>query len=140
MNTRLLLPPLSLLTLLVLGGCASVPDRNVALDQARSRLAAVQAQPQTAALAADELKQATEALRVAEAARAAGEPLANVDHLAYLASRRTVIAEETAASRAAQAVTASAAAERDRLRLAMRTREADAAQVKLNAAEQANAD
>lgn len=139
MNTRLL-PPLSLLTLLVLGACASVPDRNVALDQARSRLDAVQAQPQTAALAADELTQAREALRVAEAARAAGEPLSRVDHLAYLAKQRTVIAEETAASRAAQAVTASAAAERDRLRLAMRTREADAAQVKLTASEQANAD
>jgi outer membrane protein OmpA-like peptidoglycan-associated protein len=139
MNARLL-PPLSLLTLLVLGACASVPERNVALDQARSRLAAVKAQPQTAALAADELTQATEALRVAEAARAAGDSLSRVDHLAYLAKQRTVIAEETANSRAAQAVTASAATERDRLRLAMRTREADAAQGKLAASEQANID
>lgn len=140
MNTRLLplLPRLSLLTLLVLGACASTPERNVALDQARSRLDAVQAQPQTAALAADELKQAREALRVAEAARAGGESLSRVDHLAYLASQRTAIAEETASSRAAQAVTTSAAAERDRLRLAMRTREADAAQGKLAASEQAN--
>lgn len=139
MNTRLL-PPLSLLTLLVLGACASVPERNVALDQARSRFDAVQAQPQTAALAADELTQAREALQKAEAARVAGESLSRVDHLAYLAKQRTAIAEETAASRAAQAVTANAAAERDRQRLAMRTREADAAQVKLTAAEQANAD
>lgn len=139
MNTRLL-PPLSLMTLLVLGACASVPERNVALDQAHRHLDAVQAQPQTATLAADELTQARQALQVADAARNAGEPLARVDHLAYLANQRTAIAEETANSRAAQAVTASAGAERDRLRLAMRTREADAAQAKLTSAEQTNAD
>lgn len=139
MNLRPM-PSLSVLTLLVLGACASVPDRNAALDAARSRLEAVQAQPQAATLAADELTQAREALRVAEAARVGGESLSRVDHLAYLASQRAAIAEETLSSRTAEAVTASAAAERDRLRLAMRTREADAAQSKLATAERMNAD
>ncbi len=50
-----------------------------------------------------------------------------------------VIAQETASSRAAQAVTAGAGAERDQMRLAQRTAEAEAAQLKLAASQQSDA-
>ncbi len=122
-----------------LGACSTVPDRNVALDQAQSRYSAAQAQTQVATLAPEELKRASEALRVAEQAKANGESMATVDHLAYLASQRVGIAQDTAASRAAEAVTAGAAAERDRMRLALRTQEVDAAQRQLASAQQTNA-
>lgn len=133
------LTALALALVTALGACSSVPARNLALEQAQSRFDAAQARPQVASLAAAELTRAREALRLAEKARADGESLAVVDHLAYLARQRVTIAEETATSRAAQAVTAGAGAERDRMRLELRTQEADAAQRKLGAAEQQNA-
>ncbi len=126
---------LALATLATLAACSSMPERNAALDLARTRLDAAQGQTQVTSLAADELKRAAEALRKAEAAHKEGQSIANVDHLAYLASQQVAVAQDTASSRAAQAVTASAGAERDRMRLALRTQEVDAAQQKLASSE-----
>jgi outer membrane protein OmpA-like peptidoglycan-associated protein len=114
-----------------LTACASAPERNSALDGARSRHATAQSDPQVATLAPEEMQRASEALRVADVAWNAKEPTTTVDHLAYLASQRVTIAQETASSRAARSVTDGAAAERDKVRLALRTREADAAQQQL---------
>ena len=50
-----------------------------------------------------------------------GGTTATVDHLAYMTSQWVTVAQESASSRASQAVTAGAAAERDKMRLAMRT-------------------
>ena len=130
----------ALLTLsAALAACSSVPERNAALDQARTRYAAAQADPQVVKLAPDELKLAGEALRNADQARSAGGSPATVDHLAYLTTQRVAIAQETASSKAAQAVTAGAAAERDKLRLTQRTNEADLAQQQLAQSQQSNA-
>ncbi len=129
----------ALLTLTAaLAACSSVPDSNAALERARGSYNSAQADPQVARLAPDELKRAGEALRVADQARASGGSVASVDHLAYLTSQRVVIAQETASSKAAQAVTAGAAAERDKLRLAQRTNEADLAQQQLAQSQQSN--
>ena len=111
-----------------LAACSTVPDRNAALDDAHSRFSVAQRDPQVGALAPEELKRATESLRTADEAQKAGRDRATVDHLAYMSSQRLTIAQDTAASKAAQALTAGAAAERDRLRLAARTNEAAAAQ------------
>ncbi len=124
---------------LALAACSSTPDRNSALDDARARVVAAQASPQVAGLAPDELGRAAASLRVAEKAWADGGKSVDVDHLAYLTSQRVTIAQNTAASKAAQAVTAGAAAERDQVRLALRTNEADKAQQQLAAAQQSNA-
>lgn len=115
----------------VLAACSTVPERNSALEQARDRYASVRADPQVNALAPDELKNAGESLRAAEKAMADGSPASTIDHLAYMTAQRVVIAQETASSRASQAITAGAAAERDKLRLSMRTAEADTAQRQL---------
>jgi outer membrane protein OmpA-like peptidoglycan-associated protein len=132
--------PFVLATLVAtLAACSSVPDRNLALDQARSRYTAAQNDAAVTLHAAEELKRAAAALGAADRAQAAKEDRAEIDHLAYLASQRVTIAQETAASRAAQAVTAGAAAERDRMRLSMRTAEADEAQRKLQASQQEGA-
>jgi outer membrane protein OmpA-like peptidoglycan-associated protein len=119
--------------------CSSTPERNAALDDARSRHATVQAAQPVNQLAADELRAATEALRRAEAAHASRADRASVDHLAYLATQRVAIAQTAADSRAAQAKVASAGAERDRMRLELRTAEADTARDRLSASEQARA-
>jgi len=122
-----------------MAACSSAPVRNDALEQARSRLQAARASTEVASLAPDELKAAGDSMLLADQAAKARANKPTVEHLAYMASQRVAIAEETAASRAAQAITASAAAERDRMRLALRTAEADAAQRALSASEQENA-
>lgn len=119
--------------------CTSVPDSNTALDQARDRYAAAQLDSQVTALAAEELKLAGESLSDAERAWTDRDPNTTVDHLSYMALQRIVIAEETAAARAAQAVTANAAAERERMRLALRTDEADRARAELGRSRERNA-
>ena len=111
----------------LLAACSTVPERNVAFEQAQVRLRAAQANPQVVLHASDELRQADAALRRADIARSERVPVVEIDHLAYLASQRVTIAQETAASRTAQAVTAGASAERERLLLTQRTQEADRA-------------
>ena len=124
---------LSALAIAALAACSTVPDRNPALEQARSHLQTVRTQSQVATLAPAELQRAADALARADQAHASGAVLAQVDHLAYLTEQRINIAQETAADRASVAITASAGAERDRMRLAQRTQEADTAQTQLAA-------
>ena len=134
----LVLSTLAVAVLGALAGCASTPSANPALDQARSQLASAQANPDVARLAEAELNRARATLDRAERARSDGDPLATVDHLAYLGRQQVVIAEQTGTSRAAQAVTAGAAAERDRMRLALRNAELATAERRLGSAERQN--
>jgi outer membrane protein OmpA-like peptidoglycan-associated protein len=122
-----------------LAACAGLPDRNVALDDARTKYHAVQAQPQVRRYATEELAAASTALQRTEKAHADRDSETEVTHLAYLTTQRVAIAQETASARAAQDVTAGAAAERDRMRLTLRTQEADATQRQLTASERAGA-
>ena len=138
-RTRLARAAWAAVTFASLAACSAMPQRNAALDQARERFQSAQSQNQIATLAADELKRAGEALRTAEQANNNGDTLATVDHLAYLASQSVALAEETATSRAAQAVTAGASAERDRMRLALRTQETEAVQRQLAITQASNA-
>ena len=137
MNNRILLAATITATFTA---CSSMPDRNAALDDARSRYNSAQNDPQVAALAPIELKNAGDSLRVADKAWTDRSNTVTVDHLAYMTNQRVTIAQETASSKAAEAITAGAAAERDRLRLASRTNEANLAQQKLAASQQSNAE
>ena len=130
---------LSMGALGVLAACSAMPERNAALDEAQGRYAALRTQSSVTTLAPDELQRAGEALRRAEQARSDGQDSTTVNHLAYLATQQMTLASDSAANRSAQAVTAGASAERDRLRLAQRTKEADMAQRQLSASQQANA-
>jgi outer membrane protein OmpA-like peptidoglycan-associated protein len=120
--------PLVLITLAALASCAVVPERNSLLDQARADYGSAQANSQVTSLAAGELKQAGESLDKANYASSKNEDTVIVDHLAYVAKQQVAIARETAAQKAAELAVANAGAERDRVRLAARTREADSAQ------------
>jgi outer membrane protein OmpA-like peptidoglycan-associated protein len=146
MNPRLPRTPLTRLALAsiatclaLLAACSSMPAQNAALTQARARLAAAQSRPETVSMAPDELARARESLRRADQALINGDSVDRVDHLSYLTQQQVAIAEETAAGRNAQAVVTGAAAERDRMRLELRTREADTAQAQKATAEQASA-
>jgi outer membrane protein OmpA-like peptidoglycan-associated protein len=122
-----------------LAACSTVPERNSDLDRARGSFNMAQHDAQVVTLAPEELKQAGASLDQAQHAWDKGQPKATVDHLSYMTAQRVVIAQETASSRASQAITANASAERDKLRLAQRTAEADLAHQQLAASERSNA-
>lgn len=119
-----------------LAACSSTPDRNNQLEQARSSFQTAQNNTQVRAMAPEEMVQAEAALRTAEAAWSNRDDRADVDHLAYLSIQRTAIAQQSAAARASQAVTASASAERDRMLLQARTSQVAAGQRDLTQAQQ----
>ncbi len=140
-NTFALTPllSLSLLTLAVLTGCSTTPTSNAMLDDARSSYNAAQSTAATRDLAGAELKQAADALALADAAWTRRDSLAEVDHLAYLARQRVAIAEEIASRKTSELAVGAATVARDRVLLAARTRQADTAQMNAEAAQrQAN--
>ncbi len=126
--TRPFLLPLALLTLATLTACASAPPVNAQLEAARSQLRAARADPLNQGLAGPERQNADAAMDAAESALAQGEDIASVDHLAYLASQRTVLLQQAGRRRQAEATVAQATGQRDQQRLAARTQEADSAQ------------
>lgn len=136
MNKRIF--PLAALAA-ALTACATAPTPNASLEQARTRVRSAQADTQVVALAPQELKRADESLRLAEKTWSEGGSTGSVDHLAYMTGQRVTLAQETAASLADQALVASAAAERDKMRLAVRTSEADAAKLQLSESQRSNA-
>jgi outer membrane protein OmpA-like peptidoglycan-associated protein len=117
---------LAVLAAAALAACSSIPADNVMLTQARNDYRGLQGDPLTQRLAPAELKQAADALAVAESAQADRKDVEQVNQLAYLARQRVALAREAGARKGAEAAVAEAGAERDKLRLAARTREADA--------------
>lgn len=145
MNNRL--TTFSTLTAAVLlTACASAPMTTPTLEQARADYSAAVANAQVTQYAGRELRQAGESLDQANAAAAERASLSEVDRLAYLAKQRVASAQELATARAAEAELATAANQRDQLRLEARTaeaerarREAEQAQAQAQAAQQQNA-
>lgn len=121
---------LSLLAAAAMTACGSMPASNALLDQARGDYREAQTNAQTQALAPLELKQAGDALALAESAFQRRDETTTVDHLAYLSRQRTALAQEAARRKGSEAAVAAATAERDKLRLDARTQEADTAQVR----------
>lgn len=119
--------PLSVIAIAVLAACSTAPMQPSPLEQARGSYVSAQANPQVVQLAADELSQAGTALAKADDAAKKGESSARVDQLAYVASQRVTIAQETARQKTSDKAAASGAGEREKIRLDARTAEADAA-------------
>lgn len=113
----------------LLGGCSNPPVQNERLEIARSEFRAAQNNPQARNLAAAELKQAGDALEMADKAWTNRDDIEEVDHLAYLARQRVAIAQEMGRQKVAERAIATADTDRDKLRLAARTNEADAAKL-----------
>ena len=112
---------------LALGACSSVPPENPVLSDAEAAYRAADSNPQVRDYAAAEMMQAKSALDRAERAREDRASLADIEHFAYIAKQRVGIANEVAQRKAAEQSATQANAERDRIRLEARTREADQA-------------
>ena len=119
---------LSLTALAIVAGCSTTPATNVSLEQAREDFRTVQADPRSQNQAPAELRQASDALNAANAALNNGDDVAQVNHLAYVASQRAFIVRETVNFKTAEMSVANAGAARTSAQLQARTQEADAAQ------------
>lgn len=117
-----------------LAACSSIPADNAQLTDARRDYQMVQATPKAQDYAGSELRQASDALARADEARNRNESTEAVNHLAYLAKQRTAVAQEVIRQKTAEMAVTTASAERDRMRLAARTGEADAAKMQADAA------
>jgi outer membrane protein OmpA-like peptidoglycan-associated protein len=114
----------------ILSGCSSM-SQNSNLSEAQSSYERARANPQVTSLAPAELKDASESLDKADNALSTGESSSTVDHLAYIAKRKTEIALETAKRKVDELAVRNATAQRDKVQLAARTAEADRDQVLL---------
>lgn len=118
----------SLLALAALQACTSVPIENSQLSAAQAAYRAAQNSPQVTALAPAELRDAEVALVQAQTAWGKQEKTSEVDHLAYLASKKVAIAEEASKMREAERVIGEAKGQRQQTLLVARTLEAEGAQ------------
>jgi uncharacterized protein YcfJ len=91
------------LAILAASGCASLPGRDPALDDARLSLDAARRNPQVAIYASAELDQAAATLRQADDLAANGGRYDDVHQLAILANQRAVAAQDVARLRSEQA-------------------------------------
>lgn len=129
-----LYPSLLLSAMLVIG-CSSMPKTNSILEQARSDYQTAQINTEVVAFAPLELKQAGDALALANTAFNDKEKASEVDKLAYLAKQKIATAREVAKQKAAEKSVIAAGKIRDEMRLDQRTNEADRAKAAAEAAE-----
>ena len=91
------------LAMLAAAGCASIPERDAVMEDARVSVDAARSNPQVASYAPAELDQAVATLRQADELAARGGRLGEVHQLATLASQRATFAQDAARTRSEQA-------------------------------------
>lgn len=126
MCRSMMFPGISLLVLTI-AGCA-VPPINSHLQQAREQFSSLQGKPESQTLAALETKEAFNALNKADAASNQNRRDPAIDQLAYLASQKIALAEQTILGREAEAKLKNIAAERTQVQLDVRTQQLKALQ------------
>jgi len=109
-------------------GCSTIPARPVALEEARTAYAQAQQDPQVAINAPVALREAEEAVRRAEQTWEKDKNVREVQNLAAVAKRRVEVARAAAEKKMAEDELAQLSAERERVLLDARTREAERAQ------------
>jgi len=119
----------------LLGACASMPQRSVQLEEARTQVQTLSAEPLAQQAAAHDLEAARASLNQADAALAQHEPPQVVDHLAYLARRHADAGQARVDEARARQDVAKAQDERNRILLESRTREARNAQANAQVAQ-----
>ncbi|MFK3738767.1 OmpA family protein [Massilia sp. TN1-12] len=135
-----LVQALTLAGVLSLAACSSTPTTTPTLDEARADFVAANNNPAVSSYAPNEFRQASEALDRANQAAAKREDLNTIDRLAYVAKQRIATAQEVAKAKTAEADIANASRERDRVQLEARTAEAERAKRDAAAAQAQAAD
>lgn len=122
------------LLLSVLAACSVVPAQNAALSGAQAQYQSARDNPEVIALAGTELQDGARALEQARSAWSAQAPTREVDHLAFLASKKIEIAQALSQLRQAERTINAAQSQRTETLLSARTQQAENAE---RAAEQA---
>ncbi len=110
----------------VLAACASTPERIESLEQARTEVQTLSQEPLASEAASRELAAARSSLNAAEQAAEKGK-LDDVEHYAYLATRQAQTGQARVDEAEARKLVTQAEAERNRVLLEARTREAERA-------------
>lgn len=126
--------PIAIAITLLLGACSTTPKTTALLDQTRSDFMMAQNNPAVGTYAPLEMKQASEALAVANEAALNKDSEQRIDSLAYLAKQKIATTQEVAKQKSAEAEVQNSNKHRDQLRLDQRTLEANQSRA---AAEQA---
>jgi outer membrane protein OmpA-like peptidoglycan-associated protein len=122
----------SLVVALALAACATAPQPNEQLEQARAEVQSFSADPMAQQSAGGDLDQARASLNQADSAFQQKRPPEEVNQLAYLALRHAQAGEaRISEARARQSI---AKAQDDRNRILLQAREREAAQAKAQAA------
>jgi outer membrane protein OmpA-like peptidoglycan-associated protein len=119
----------------LLAACATQPQRNEQLDEARSSVQTLSADPLAQQAAAHDLQAARDNLRLADDAQSKHEPQVEVTHLAYLAQRHAEAGQARVEEARARQEVARGEEQRNRVLLEARTREAQQAQSQAQAAQ-----
>ncbi len=110
------------LVLLLMSSCAAV-KQNAMVDSARETFVKMQSDPDVNRYAPLELEDAKVAIAKTEQSWQTGADLAEVEHFAYLARQKALIAGEIATMKIADKKLEEASAERNKVQLAARSRE-----------------
>ncbi|MBK8817273.1 MAG: OmpA family protein [Methylococcaceae bacterium] len=121
---------LVIVAIAIFSGCSSV-TQNPSLAEAHSLYNSARTEPDISNQAALELKEAGDTLTKADNAFNDSESVENVNHLAYLAKQKIIVAQETAKRKTAELAVTNAGAARNEVRLEARTAEADAAKAQV---------
>jgi outer membrane protein OmpA-like peptidoglycan-associated protein len=126
---------------LLAAGCATYPERDVVVEDARVAVYAARSNPQVATYAPVEIDQAVITLRDADDLAARGGSLTEVRRLAQLAQQRAAFAQETARARSVEAAAAVQRSAREaQLQADLSRQQAEAAQAQAAAAQRQAAD
>jgi len=130
------LTPTVLAMVALLAACGSTPKSTSLLEQTRSDYVVAQSNPNVANYAPLEMKQAGDALALANTQANERGSDESSDKLAYLAKQKIALTQEVTKQKVAEADVKSAAAKRDQILLDQRTNEANAAQIRADRAKQ----
>ena len=130
------LTPAVLAMVTLLAACGSSPKSTSLLEQAHSDYRIVQNNPNVGRYAPLELKQAGDALALADVQANERASSEKIDQFAYLARQKIALVEEVAKQKMAEAEVRNAAQARDQIRLDQRTNEANAANIRAEHARQ----
>jgi outer membrane protein OmpA-like peptidoglycan-associated protein len=125
---------------LALAACATTPQSNAMLEQARAQVTSAQTNPHVTGESKVDLTAAQEALARGDALLKAGKPVADVNHEAYVAERFALAAKKGAELDVSQKAIADANNRRNAVLLVAREDDAARAQAKSRELEVALAD
>lgn len=111
----------------LLAGCGSMPESNPTLEEARSLVGSIEREPVADRVAREQLAEARRAIEQADAERGNRRSEEDVDYYATVALRNAQIAEQLVATQRARSELDQAEADRTRVLLEAREREARSA-------------